>query len=138
MPNISNINSISSFLNTNNIKNLQSNKDVANADFSKILDSFSKNDSGIDDKLMDSFAGSSKDIQLNNGNLPTNFLVNQINGLNDLHMQADNAQAEVAAGYGDPLQATLAVNKADMNFRLMMEVRNKAVGAFKEILRIQV
>lgn len=140
MTNISNVNNLVSLLNkttTNN--NNKSNKDVAGVDFSEILKSFSSNKNEAKDNLMDSISIENKPLSFNQkNNMPTDFLINQINGLNNMYMKADKSQAEVAAGYGDPLQATMDVNRADMNFKLMMEVRNKAIGALKEILRIQV
>lgn len=144
MTNISNVNNLVSLLNkTNNIQKNNSNKDIANVDFSEILNSFSSGANGksveTKDSLVDAFSAESKPFNFNqNSNMPTDFLVNQINGLNNMYMKADKSQAEVAAGYGDPLQATMDVNRADMNFKLMMEVRNKAIGALKEVLRIQV
>ena len=139
MTNISNINSLASLLNNTNTVQNKSNKDIANVDFSEILKSFSSNKPETKDGLVNSISLDSKPAQFTpNNSMPTDFLVNQINGLNNQYMKADKSQAEVAAGYGDPLQATMDVNRADMNFKLMMEVRNKAIGALKEVLRIQI
>ncbi len=140
MTNISNINNLASLLNSTGSVQNKSNKDIANVDFSEILKSFSSDKTDTKDNIVDIFSSEHKPMSLNknNSNMPTDFLVNQINGLNNMYMKADKSQAEVAAGYGDPLQATMDVNRADMNFKLMMEVRNKAIGALKEVLRIQV
>lgn len=35
-------------------------------------------------------------------------------------------------------EVSLAVARADMSFRFMMEVRDQLVGAFKEVIRMQV
>jgi len=141
MTNISNVNSLASLLNSTSSVQNKSNKDIADVDFSEILNSFSSNKNDTKkDNIVDVFSSEHKPMSLNanNSNMPTDFLVSQINGLNNMYMKADKSQAEVAAGYGDPLQATMDVNRADMNFKLMMEVRNKAIGALKEVLRIQV
>jgi flagellar hook-basal body complex protein FliE len=140
MTNISNINNLVGLLNqSSSIKN-KKDKDGGHVDFAEILNSISSGTPQANDSLMNTASLGSKSFDFNQGanSLPTDFLVNQINGLNKMYIKADKSQAEVAAGYGDPLQATMDVNKADMNFKLMMEVRNKAIGALKEVLRIQV
>lgn len=38
----------------------------------------------------------------------------------------------------DVHQVTLAMAKADLSFRLMLEVRNKLVDAYQEVMRLQV
>ncbi len=50
---------------------------------------------------------------------------------------AENAAKELASG-GDIIQALVAMEKADMSFNLMVEVRNKLVSAYEEIMRMQV
>ena len=35
-------------------------------------------------------------------------------------------------------QAAIAINKADMSMKFMLEVRNKAINAYKEITRTQI
>jgi flagellar hook-basal body complex protein FliE len=140
MTNISNVNNLVGLINqSNSIKN-KKDKDSGNVDFAEILNSVSSSTPQANDSLMNIASLGNKSFNFNQGasSLPTDFIVNQINGLNKMYIKADKSQAEVAAGYGDPLQATMDVNKADMNFKLMMEVRNKAIGALKEVLRIQV
>jgi len=139
MTNINNISTISNLLKQNRSSgSLETNKDIGES-FSKVFEALTNTNSNKPENntLNESFNFSSADL-IPKSNTPTGFLVGQINNLNDMHKVSELKQAEVAAGYGDPLEATLAVNKADLNFRLMMEVRNKAVNAFKEILRIQV
>ncbi len=51
--------------------------------------------------------------------------------------EADTAIKELASG-GDITQAVLAMEKADMSFQLMVEVRNKLIGAYEEVMRMQV
>ena len=56
-----------------------------------------------------------------------------------LQHQADQAIAELASGGTTSLHETmLALDKADQSFRLMMQVRNKIVEAYQEVLRMQV
>lgn len=59
--------------------------------------------------------------------------------VNSLQQQADRAIQDLAAGGSASLHETmLALDKADLSFRLMMEVRNKIVEAYQEVLRMQV
>jgi flagellar hook-basal body complex protein FliE len=52
-----------------------------------------------------------------------------------------NAAAEVAAVLegrsGELHSAVLAVQRSEMQFALFLQVRNKVVGAFQEIMRVQ-
>lgn len=57
--------------------------------------------------------------------------------LNQVQSDAEKAVKELASG-GDPSQAIIAMEKADMNFQLMVEVRNKLISAYEEIMRMQV
>ena len=59
--------------------------------------------------------------------------------VNSLQHEADAAIQSLATGGTATLHDTmLAVEKADLSFRLMMQVRNKIVEAYQEILRMQV
>jgi flagellar hook-basal body complex protein FliE len=59
--------------------------------------------------------------------------------VNQLQSQADRAVADLAAGKTDNLhQVVAAVSEADLSFRLMMEIRNKLLDAYNEIMRMQV
>jgi len=56
-----------------------------------------------------------------------------------LQRQADQVIGELATGGSTSLHETmLALDKADLSFRLMMQVRNKIVEAYQEVLRMQV
>jgi len=59
--------------------------------------------------------------------------------VNDLQLQADQAVRDLATGKVDSLhQVIVAVSEADLSFRLMMQVRNKLLEAYKEIMKMQV
>jgi flagellar hook-basal body complex protein FliE len=61
-----------------------------------------------------------------------------IDEMGELGSQADSKVAEVLAGNGaDVHSALIAVEKADLSFQLMMQVRNKIVSAYQEISRMQ-
>jgi len=58
--------------------------------------------------------------------------------MSDLSAQAETQVAGVLAGTGaDVHSALIAVEKADLSFQLMMQVRNKIVSAYQEISRMQ-
>lgn len=54
-------------------------------------------------------------------------------------LQADRAAKELVAGRNKNIHETmLMMEKADMSFKLMMQVRNKVIDAYREIMRMQV
>ena len=61
-----------------------------------------------------------------------------INQAEQLQGTADAKVAAVLEGNGmDVHNAMIAVEKADLSFQLMMQVRNKIVAAYQEISRMQ-
>jgi flagellar hook-basal body complex protein FliE len=61
-----------------------------------------------------------------------------IEDIQQLEGQAETKVAGVIAGTGaDVHSAMIAVEKADLSFQLMMQVRNKIVSAYEEISRMQ-
>ncbi|GAB4387984.1 MAG: flagellar hook-basal body complex protein FliE [Thermodesulfovibrionales bacterium] len=57
--------------------------------------------------------------------------------VNEIQGEAEKAIQELASG-GDITSAVLAMEKADLSFQIMVEVRNKLVSAYEEIMRMQV
>jgi flagellar hook-basal body complex protein FliE len=61
-----------------------------------------------------------------------------VNEMGNLSSQAETKVASVLEGNGtDVHTALIAVEKADLSFQLMMQVRNKIVSAYQEISRMQ-
>ena len=61
-----------------------------------------------------------------------------IDDIQQLEGQAETKVAGVIEGNGtDVHSAMIAVEKADLSFQLMMQVRNKIVSAYEEISRMQ-
>ncbi len=55
-----------------------------------------------------------------------------------IHGQAESKVSEMLEGNGmDVHSAMIAVEKAELSFQLMMQVRNKIVQAYQEISRMQ-
>ncbi len=66
-------------------------------------------------------------------------LKSSLDEVNRLQVKADAAISALATGENVSLHETMiAMEQADVSFRLMMEVRNKIVEAYQEILRVQV
>ncbi|HEB75361.1 MAG TPA: flagellar hook-basal body complex protein FliE [Nitrospirae bacterium] len=55
-----------------------------------------------------------------------------------LQKETEKAIAEITGGGGDIVEAMVAMQKADLSFQVMVEVRNKLVSAYEEIMRMQV
>jgi flagellar hook-basal body complex protein FliE len=55
----------------------------------------------------------------------------------EIQSEAEKAVKELASG-GDITQAVIAMEKADMSFQVMVEVRNKLLTAYEEIMRMQI
>jgi len=58
---------------------------------------------------------------------------------NDVQVQASHAVDELMTGKTQNIhQAMVALQQADISFQLMMQVRNKLIGAYEEIQRMQI
>ncbi len=66
-------------------------------------------------------------------------LQDYLHDVNDMQAQAEQAVTGLATGKVDNLhQVVVAMSEADLSFRLMMEIRNKLLGAYQEINKMQV
>jgi len=67
------------------------------------------------------------------------FLAESLQKVNDLQNDAAAATVQIAEGGETGIQeAMIAIEKADVAFKLMMEVRQKILDAYQEITRMQV
>ena len=67
------------------------------------------------------------------------FLQKLAQDANTAQLTADQKLQEVAAGRNKDLHsAVLSLEKADIQFRMLTQVRNKVIEAYKEIMRMQV
>jgi flagellar hook-basal body complex protein FliE len=65
-------------------------------------------------------------------------LKSALNEVNELQEGSEKAIGEMATGQVKDLhQAALAINKAEVSMKLMLEIRNKALNAYKELGRTQ-
>jgi flagellar hook-basal body complex protein FliE len=67
-------------------------------------------------------------------------IINQaINEVKQAQVEADHAIQELATGNEKDIHQTMiALEKAEVSFQLMMQVRNKIVSAYEEIMRMQI
>jgi flagellar hook-basal body complex protein FliE len=67
------------------------------------------------------------------------FLGNMVSEVSAKQAAAGDAMKEVLAGGNMPLhQAMIAVQEASLSFQLMVEVRNKLLDSYQELMRMQV
>jgi flagellar hook-basal body complex protein FliE len=66
-------------------------------------------------------------------------LLNSIDQVNSMQKAADQAVEQLATG-GDvnPAEVLTAVQKADIAFRMMMQIRNKIVQAYQDVQNIRI
>jgi flagellar hook-basal body complex protein FliE len=66
------------------------------------------------------------------------FLHEAVSGANRLQQEAATAVQQYTVGQAQNLHDTMiAMEKADISLRLLQQVRNKAVEAYQEIMRMQ-
>ncbi len=66
-------------------------------------------------------------------------LKSSLTEVNQAQVGADRAAEQIAAGETKNLHETMIkLEEADISLRLMVQVRNKAVEAYQEIMRMQV
>lgn len=66
-------------------------------------------------------------------------LKDAINSTNDAQVKADQAVENLHSGQGGSLHETmLSLEKADISMRMFVALRNKAVSAYQEIMKMNV
>ena len=67
------------------------------------------------------------------------MLKDSMEKVNNLQIEADQASQELLLGKDKNIhQVMIAVEKANLSFQLMMQVRNKIITAYEEMMRTQV
>ena len=70
---------------------------------------------------------------------PGNVFAEMVNDANKQQLAADKAIEDLASGKSDSLhEVVLTAARADLSFRLVLEMRNKLVESYQEIMRMQV
>lgn len=66
-------------------------------------------------------------------------LIDSLKETNDLQNQAQKAMEGLASGKSNNLHETMiAIQKAEVSFKMLTQVRNKIMNAYQEIMRMQV
>ena len=95
------------------------------------------NPTGVPNSIIDSTPARPKVGE--SGTTFSAILGNAILEVNDLQTQAGQETQKVMTGeITDIHSAMIAVQKADVSFQMMMQVRNKIVSAYQEIMKMQV
>lgn len=91
--------------------------------------------SEIQQDRMDKNSGAS----LEGGKSFADTLGDAMNSVNDMHKQADVAMQGIATGENKNIpEVLIAVEKADIAFKMMLQVRNKIIDAYQEVMKMQV
>jgi flagellar hook-basal body complex protein FliE len=65
------------------------------------------------------------------------LLKEAVNKVNSVQNEAEKAIQELANG-GDITSAVIAMEKADLSFQIMTQVRNKLISAYEEVMRLPI
>ena len=72
----------------------------------------------------------------NNKNDFEKMLSESIKETNNLQLQANRAIEELATGRSESIHETMiAIEKATISFQMMMQIRNKIIDAYKEMIK---
>ena len=67
------------------------------------------------------------------------LLKKELDTTNKVMETAEKAEVDIATGTVKDLgRANIAIEKADLKMQMMLEVRNKAINAYKELSKIQI
>ena len=67
------------------------------------------------------------------------FLLESIQQVNSMQQEADKAvESLLTGGDASPAEVLTAVQKADLTFRMVIQLRNKMLQAFEEIRQIRI
>lgn len=88
--------------------------------------------------LLGSHVSSKKGAEVNVKSF-SEMLKTSLSEVNQLQRDADRAIQELAAGKEKDIHQTMiALEKAEISFQFMMQVRNKIIAAYQEVMRMQV
>ena len=67
------------------------------------------------------------------------YMKEGISAVNEIQSTADKMSTNLATGKQENIHETmLAISQAEIGFKLMVQIRNKALEAYQEIMRMQV
>lgn len=69
----------------------------------------------------------------------SNLIKGLLDKANEPHLQADTSMSDLITGKTDNVHnVVLSAVKADLSFRMVLELRNRLTEAYQEIMRMQV
>jgi flagellar hook-basal body complex protein FliE len=88
---------------------------------------------------LDDSSSKSAGVQKESGADFSALLKDALSSVNDAQLEADEAVQKVLSGETKDIHSTMiALQKADVSLKLMLEVKNKIVEAYQEVMRTQV
>jgi flagellar hook-basal body complex protein FliE len=72
------------------------------------------------------------------GNLFLDSLKEAMSDVTETHKTMNGSIVDLQAGRGALHETMIAVEKADISFKMLMQVRNKVLEAYKEVMRMNV
>lgn len=102
----------------------------AEIDFEKLTQDLQRAQSESSSKTKSSDSGKSEFLDL---------LEKGIKEVNDSSIAAEKSSMDLASGKSSNIHETmLAVTKAELGFNMMVQMRNKVIEAYQEVMRMQV
>jgi flagellar hook-basal body complex protein FliE len=93
----------------------------------------------VEKVVFDNFAQTGPGKTEKKGTSFSEVLKDSINKVGELEKEANQQTEKLVKMEGQDVHNTMiAVEKADLSFQLMMQIRNKIITAYEEIMRIQV
>jgi len=90
-------------------------------------------------KLMEFMGNGEESKDIVSSSAIGDFLTDSIKTVSDAQFHADNMNRQLILGETDNLHEVMIANeKADLTLNFAIEVKNKIVDAYKEIMRLQV
>ncbi|SCY14474.1 flagellar hook-basal body complex protein FliE [Alkaliphilus peptidifermentans] len=75
----------------------------------------------------------------NNGTSFSTLFMEAVKNTDQLVKKSDEYSVKIASGDIENIhEATIAAQKADISFQLVMQIRNKVLDAYREITRMQI
>ena len=82
---------------------------------------------------------SSQQANLNGGPSFQDMLKDAMHDVNNQQVQAYDAMQSIATGRVENLQKAIQqIEEADLSLKLALETKNKAIGAYKQVMQMQV
>jgi flagellar hook-basal body complex protein FliE len=110
---------------------------ILDSSFPKLTNDLLKN--SINSSLQNTIANNADKTKPTNKSSFLDYLTNAVDEVNKDQIKAYDAMRDIALNKTDNLQeAVQKIEEAELSLKLALEIQNKTIGAYKEIMRIQV